>query len=112
MLTFIKRDDAVSSADGSYLRLNLARRVYEQGGHAAIQAELTVPPLAKMMKAGEFVFQRRPNDWTRSAALRADAQKGSTSLIVEYTSMQRPCVGGGTNKDFILGAYDVKLDVS
>jgi len=99
-------------AGGSVLKLDLASQLYEKGGHAAIQAELTVPELAQDMKAGEYVFQRRSNDWTRSARLRFSAPAGSTRLTVEYTSFQRPCFGGASNKSTIKAQYDYKVNVS
>lgn len=94
------------------IRRDLARRVYEQGGHACIQAELTVPPLAWSMKAGDHVFQSRPNDWRRSAALRASAPIGSTRLTVEYSSLWRPCFGGGSSESTTTGAYGVELNLT
>lgn len=112
MLSFTHVHSSSSASDGSTLKLDIAKRLYEVGGHAVREAELTVPPLAQDMKAGDFVFQQRSNDWTRSAALRVSAPAGSTQLVVEYTSYQRPCFGGATRKRTTTGAYDVELEVS
>lgn len=114
MLTFYPQDgdDSANAADSSVLKLDLARRVYQLGGHAVRQAQVTVPPLVQEIKAGEYIFQRRPNDWTRSARLRVAAPKGSTELIVEYTTYQRPCIGGATDKSTTTHAYDTVVEVS
>lgn len=112
MLSFSDDGNDDGHDGGNVLRLDLAQAMYEQGGHAVRQAVLTVPPLTKDMKVGDYVFQPRPDDWTRSARLRASAPAGSTQLILEYTSYQRPCFSGATKKSTIKAQYGVEVDVS
>ena len=49
--------------------------------------------------------QSREGDWPRTVVVATDALQGSTTLDVRYTSLWRPCFGGGSSKDGVTGAY-------
>ncbi|CAE7709694.1 Slc25a29, partial [Symbiodinium microadriaticum] len=89
-----------------------AKMIYEQGGHAVVRAELTMPALPANVNSGDVVSQSREGDWPRTVVVATDALQGSTTLDVRYISLWRPCFGGGSSKDGVTGAYGEELPLS
>jgi len=99
-------------AGTSTLRMDLAEKIYEEGGHACSRAEITMPPLPVGVKSGDIVSQSRSNDWPRRVTVLSDAPQGSTSLVFLYTSIWRPCFGGGSSASVTTGAYGQEMPLS
>lgn len=87
------------------INLNQAKLIFSVGGHSSSHADLTVPPLSRSVAVGEFVSQSTRWNGNLGGRVTKSASQGSSDLQVAYTSIWRPCFGGGAVDFMTAGAY-------